>query len=171
LTRRARRGRVARRVSQDPERRESRRAHAAYLEARRGNQNPRHACHGRKPWRAYEKRLAEHAVGGRGRESSQSRRRSSGRRRLGSRRMGRETPGQKTTSMPHLSSAGSSGCCRTGTWTRSFHGRGFFLTSFKKWREEILLQEATPTVFADLGYGVLDSAMVETAAYCLVKCS
>ena len=48
---------------------------------------------------------------------------------------------------------------------------GFFLTSFKKWREEILLHEARPTVFADLGYGVLDSAMVETAAYCLVKCS
>ena len=47
---------------------------------------------------------------------------------------------------------------------------GFFLTSFKKWREEILLAEARPTVFADLGYGVLDSAMVETAAYCLVKC-
>jgi hypothetical protein len=47
---------------------------------------------------------------------------------------------------------------------------GFFLTSFKKWREEILLQEARPTVFADLGYGVLDTAMVETAAYCLVKC-
>lgn len=23
---------------------------------------------------------------------------------------------------------------------------------------------------ADLGYGVLDTAMVETAAYCLVKC-
>ncbi|MCA1685139.1 MAG: BREX-1 system adenine-specific DNA-methyltransferase PglX [Planctomycetia bacterium] len=48
---------------------------------------------------------------------------------------------------------------------------GFFLTSFKRWREEILLNEARPTVFADLGYGVLDSAMVETAAYCLVKCS
>jgi hypothetical protein len=48
---------------------------------------------------------------------------------------------------------------------------GFFLTSFKKWREEILLHEAEPTVFAALGYGVLDSAMVETAAYCLVKCS
>ena len=48
---------------------------------------------------------------------------------------------------------------------------GFFLTSFKKWREEILLHEAEPTVFADLGYGVLDSAMVETAAYCLVKCA
>jgi hypothetical protein len=43
---------------------------------------------------------------------------------------------------------------------------GFFLTSFKKWREEILLKEAEPTVVADLGYGVLD-AMVETAAYCL----
>lgn len=44
---------------------------------------------------------------------------------------------------------------------------GFFLTSFQKWREEILLREARPTVMADLGYGVLDTAMVETAAYCL----
>ena len=44
---------------------------------------------------------------------------------------------------------------------------GFFLSSFQKWREEILLGEATPTVFADLGYGVLDTAMVETAAYCI----
>jgi hypothetical protein len=44
---------------------------------------------------------------------------------------------------------------------------GFFLTSFQKWREEILLKEARPTVVADLGYGVLDTAMVETAAYCL----
>lgn len=47
---------------------------------------------------------------------------------------------------------------------------GFFLSSFQKWREEILLKEAEPTVFADLGYGVLDTAMVETAAYCLLKC-
>ena len=46
---------------------------------------------------------------------------------------------------------------------------GFFLSSFQKWREEILLKEAPPTVFADLGYGVLDSAMVEVAAYCLGK--
>jgi hypothetical protein len=46
---------------------------------------------------------------------------------------------------------------------------GFFLSSFQKWREEILLQEARPTVFADLGYGVLDTAIVETAAYCLTK--
>lgn len=44
---------------------------------------------------------------------------------------------------------------------------GFFLSSFQRWREEVLLQEAPPTVFADLGAGVLDSAMVETAAYCL----
>ena len=45
---------------------------------------------------------------------------------------------------------------------------GFFLSSFQKWREEeILLQEARPTVFADLGHGVLDTAMEETAAYCL----
>jgi hypothetical protein len=47
---------------------------------------------------------------------------------------------------------------------------GFFLSSFQKWREEILLREAKPTVFADLGYGVLDTAMVETAAYCLIRC-
>jgi hypothetical protein len=44
---------------------------------------------------------------------------------------------------------------------------GFFLSSFQKWREEIVLKEAPPVVFADLGYGVLDSAMVEVAAYCL----
>jgi hypothetical protein len=46
---------------------------------------------------------------------------------------------------------------------------GFFLSSFQKWREEILLKEAPPVVIADLGYGVLDSAMVEVAAYCLEK--
>ena len=44
---------------------------------------------------------------------------------------------------------------------------GFFLSSFQRWREEILLKEAPPVVFADLGYGVLDSALVEVAAYCL----
>jgi hypothetical protein len=46
---------------------------------------------------------------------------------------------------------------------------GFFLSSFQSWREEILLKEAPPVVFADLGYGVLDSALVEVAAYCLEK--
>jgi hypothetical protein len=46
---------------------------------------------------------------------------------------------------------------------------GFFLSSFQKWREEILLKQAPPVVFADLGYGVMDSAMVEAAAYCLEK--
>jgi hypothetical protein len=46
---------------------------------------------------------------------------------------------------------------------------GFFVSSFQKWREDILLKEAPPVVFADLGYGVLDSAMVEVAAYCLQK--
>lgn len=44
---------------------------------------------------------------------------------------------------------------------------GFFLSSFQKWREQVLLKAAPPVVVADLGYGVLDSAMVETAAYCL----
>ena len=46
---------------------------------------------------------------------------------------------------------------------------GFFLSSFRKWREEIVLGEARPTLVADLGQGVLDTAMVETAAYVLEK--
>jgi hypothetical protein len=44
---------------------------------------------------------------------------------------------------------------------------GFFLSSFQKWREKIILGMAPPLVFADLGMGVLDGAMVEVAAYCL----
>lgn len=46
---------------------------------------------------------------------------------------------------------------------------GFFLTSFKKWREDIVLSSAPPLVFADLGLGVMDAALVEAAAYCLEK--
>ncbi len=46
---------------------------------------------------------------------------------------------------------------------------GFFLSSFQKWRETILLKEAPPAVVADLGHGVMDDAMVEAAAYCLIK--
>lgn len=44
---------------------------------------------------------------------------------------------------------------------------GFFLSSFQKWRQEILLKDAPPVVVADLGHGVMDDAMVEAAAYCL----
>jgi type I restriction-modification system DNA methylase subunit len=44
---------------------------------------------------------------------------------------------------------------------------GFFLKSFQQWREEILLEESEFITMADLGQGVLDSAMVETAAYVL----
>jgi len=45
----------------------------------------------------------------------------------------------------------------------------FFLSSFEKWREDIVLGLARPEVMADLGHGVMDDAMVEAAAYCLVK--
>jgi hypothetical protein len=45
----------------------------------------------------------------------------------------------------------------------------FFLTSFQKWRQEIVLGTARPEAFADLGYGVMDDAMVEAAAYALEK--
>jgi len=45
---------------------------------------------------------------------------------------------------------------------------GFFLSSFTKWREEILMQEASLHSVADFGFGVLE-AMVETAAYTIEK--
>jgi Eco57I restriction-modification methylase len=45
----------------------------------------------------------------------------------------------------------------------------FFLSSFQRWREDIVLSTAPPVAFADLGSGVLDTAMVEVAAYCLEK--
>ncbi|KPH68336.1 SAM-dependent methyltransferase [Novosphingobium sp. ST904] len=45
----------------------------------------------------------------------------------------------------------------------------FFLTSFQRWREEILLGIAQPEVVADLGLGVMDDAWVEAAAYTLEK--
>ena len=46
---------------------------------------------------------------------------------------------------------------------------GFFLTSFREWREVLLIPKTEIHAFADLGYGVLDTAMVETAAYVLEK--
>ena len=48
---------------------------------------------------------------------------------------------------------------------------GCFLTSFSKWRDEIVLEYSQPRAFADLGAGVLDTALVETAAYVLEKTS
>jgi hypothetical protein len=39
----------------------------------------------------------------------------------------------------------------------------------QRWREDVILGEARPTVVADLGYGVMDEAMVDAATYCLVK--
>jgi hypothetical protein len=43
----------------------------------------------------------------------------------------------------------------------------FFLSSFQKWREDIVLGMARPEVMIDLGLGVMDDAMVEAAAYVL----
>lgn len=45
----------------------------------------------------------------------------------------------------------------------------FFLSSYQKWREEVVLGIAKPEVMADLGHGVMDDAMVEAAAYVLEK--
>ena len=44
---------------------------------------------------------------------------------------------------------------------------GFFLSSYKKWRRNVLLTAARLDEFVDLGEGVLDDANVEVAAYCL----
>lgn len=43
----------------------------------------------------------------------------------------------------------------------------FFLSSYKKWRTNVLLKHTDVSVFADLGEGVLDDANVEVAAYSL----
>jgi hypothetical protein len=45
----------------------------------------------------------------------------------------------------------------------------FYLSSFQKWREQVVLGIAKPEVMADLGHGVMDDAMVEAAAYVLEK--
>ncbi|MER0239227.1 hypothetical protein [Fulvimarina sp. MAC8] len=45
----------------------------------------------------------------------------------------------------------------------------FFLSSFKSWREEVVLKSASPELVADLGLGVMDDAMVEAAAYVFEK--
>ena len=45
----------------------------------------------------------------------------------------------------------------------------FYLTSYQKWREDLVLGVAMPEVMADLGHGVMDDAMVEAAAYVLEK--
>lgn len=45
----------------------------------------------------------------------------------------------------------------------------FFLSSFQKWREDVVLGIAQPEVMADLGHGVMDDAMVEASAYVLEK--
>ena len=45
----------------------------------------------------------------------------------------------------------------------------FFLSSFQRWREEILLLAAPPVIVADFGLGVMDEAMVEAAAYVLER--
>jgi hypothetical protein len=45
----------------------------------------------------------------------------------------------------------------------------FFLSSFQKWREDVVLGIAEPEAMADLGLGVMDDALVESSAYILEK--
>ena len=45
----------------------------------------------------------------------------------------------------------------------------FFLSSYTKWREEVVLKAYEPKLLVDLGHGVMDEAMVEAAAYVFLK--
>lgn len=45
----------------------------------------------------------------------------------------------------------------------------FFLKTFQKWREHVVLEKSQPRLVSDLGHGVMDEAMVEAAAYVLEK--
>jgi len=57
---------------------------------------------------------------------------------------------------------------RPGAYLGAITSRtGFFLPSYKRWREDVLLKLAPPAVYADLGIGVMDDAAVEAAIYVL----
>ena len=45
----------------------------------------------------------------------------------------------------------------------------FYLSSMESWRKSVVYEKGTPQLFADLGMGVMDDAMVEAAAYVLGK--
>jgi hypothetical protein len=45
----------------------------------------------------------------------------------------------------------------------------FFLSSYTKWREQVVLKAFEPKLLVDLGHGVMDEAMVEAAAYVFLK--
>ncbi|MBP7650406.1 MAG: hypothetical protein KA744_11215, partial [Phenylobacterium sp.] len=64
---------------------------------------------------------------------------------------------------------GVHGLCPGGLLGAITSRTAFFLTSYRQWRQGVVLGEAKPVVMADLGYGVMDAAMVEAAAYVLRK--
>jgi len=47
----------------------------------------------------------------------------------------------------------------------------FFLSSFRRWRSNVVLKEHAVRAIADLGQGVMDDAMVEAAAYVIERAS
>jgi hypothetical protein len=79
------------------------------------------------------------------------------------------TRAARTTCWPFWSSAAWNCCALADASAPSPHAPAFFLSSFQKWREQVVLGIAKPEVMADLGHGVMDDAMVEAAAYVLEK--
>ena len=63
--------------------------------------------------------------------------------------------------LERLESAGGLGAITNKT--------GFFLQTFETWRDLISTHGNTLTTAMDLGFGVLDTAMVETMAYTIRK--
>jgi hypothetical protein len=84
--------------------------------------------------------------------------------------LARKFPGSKnelyacfvTMALDRLALAGMVGAITSRT--------GFFLGTLEAWRRTVL-SKSVPTLFSDLGTGVLDSAMVETASFILANSS
>jgi hypothetical protein len=83
--------------------------------------------------------------------------------------LGKKYPNSKRDLLSIFVERGLSLTRRTGYLGAITSRTCFFLTSYRDWRERIVLTEGSPLVFADIGHGVMDDAMVEAAAYVLEK--
>ena len=79
------------------------------------------------------------------------------------------TRGRRTTLRRLRRARHRAACTRMGCSAPSPRAPGSSSRASRSGARRSSLKEAPPVVFADLGYGVLDSAMVEVAAYCLEK--
>jgi len=81
----------------------------------------------------------------------------------------KEYPSSKTDIYASFVEQGVNLLLPNGTLGAITNRTGFFLSSLNTWRTQLFLEKTYLTCFSDLGHGVLDTAMVETAAYTAVK--